>query len=120
MCPSERCAAICVNRVDLPIPGSPPSSIREPGTIPPPSTVSNSDIPELMRVYLSYCICERGFALGSVYSAFFAAEEGESLLTASSAMVLNFPQEGHLPSQRGETAPHSAHTKTVFVLLAIM
>ena len=30
-------AAICSNSVDLPAPGGPPTSVRLPGTIPPPS-----------------------------------------------------------------------------------
>ena len=36
------CAATWRRSVDLPAPGSPPSSTMEPGTIPPPSTKSNS------------------------------------------------------------------------------
>ena len=35
--------------VDLPMPGSPPSSTSDPGTIPPPSTRSNSPRPVLSR-----------------------------------------------------------------------
>jgi hypothetical protein len=38
-------AAACSSSVDFPIPGSPPSSISEPGTTPPPSTRSNSPMP---------------------------------------------------------------------------
>ena len=47
-------------------------------------------------------------------SAFAAAGAGGA--TISSAMVLNFPHEGHLPSQRGLVAPHSEQTKTVVCL----
>ena len=50
---SERCAAICVNRVDLPMPGSPPNRTSEPATMPPPKTLSNSEIPEGVRLYRS-------------------------------------------------------------------
>ena len=38
-------AASCSARVDLPIPGSPPSRISEPATTPPPSTRSSSSMP---------------------------------------------------------------------------
>ena len=38
------CIAICRVRVDFPMPGSPPMSTMEPGTIPPPSTRANSSI----------------------------------------------------------------------------
>ena len=41
---------ICKSRVDFPMPGSPPSSTREPFTSPPPSTLSSSLIPVLYRV----------------------------------------------------------------------
>ena len=35
----------CRSSVDLPIPGSPPTSTSEPGTMPPPSTRSSSEMP---------------------------------------------------------------------------
>ena len=38
-------ARACSRRVDLPIPGSPPSSVTEPATRPPPSTRSSSPTP---------------------------------------------------------------------------
>ena len=34
----------CIKIVDLPIPGSPPTKVTEPLTIPPPNTLSNSII----------------------------------------------------------------------------
>ena len=37
----------CKIKVDLPIPGSPPTKTREPLTSPPPSTLSSSPIPVL-------------------------------------------------------------------------
>ena len=37
----------CNIRVDLPIPGSPPTKTREPFTKPPPKTLSSSPIPVL-------------------------------------------------------------------------
>ena len=36
------CKKSCNIRVDFPIPGSPPSKINDPGTIPPPSTLLSS------------------------------------------------------------------------------
>ena len=35
----------CIRSVDFPIPGSPPTKTKEPLTIPPPNTLSNSSIP---------------------------------------------------------------------------
>ena len=43
------CPEICSNKVDLPIPGSPPINTMEPGTIPPPRTRLNSSLSVLMR-----------------------------------------------------------------------
>ena len=40
-------------RVDFPIPGSPEIRMSEPKTIPPPSTLSSSFMPELILSYLS-------------------------------------------------------------------
>ena len=42
-------AATCNMIVDLPIPGSPPTSTIEPGTMPPPKTKSNSSSPVRQR-----------------------------------------------------------------------
>ena len=40
----------CKIKVDLPIPGSPPSRTSEPLTKPPPNTLSNSPIPVCVRI----------------------------------------------------------------------
>src|SRR5882762_3205265 len=42
-------AAHCMSSVDFPMPGSPPTSVTEPGTMPPPSTKSNSATPAFHR-----------------------------------------------------------------------
>ena len=39
--------ASCRSNVDFPIPGSPPKRVTDPGTKPPPRTVSNSLSPDL-------------------------------------------------------------------------
>jgi prepilin-type N-terminal cleavage/methylation domain-containing protein len=48
ICPSNP-ASTCSNRVDLPIPGSPPIRMTDPGTIPPPKTRSSSVMPTFTR-----------------------------------------------------------------------
>ena len=55
-------AAACSSNVDLPIPGSPPMSTSEPGTMPPPRTRSNS----------SMLVERRGWSV-RVTSAYFRA-----------------------------------------------
>ncbi len=42
-------SAICSSKVDLPIPGSPPTRTSEPLTSPPPKTTFNSAMPVLKR-----------------------------------------------------------------------
>ena len=41
--------AACISSVDLPMPGSPPTSSAEPRTMPPPVTRSSSEMPDRMR-----------------------------------------------------------------------
>ena len=57
-------AAAWSSSVDLPIPGSPPSSTREPGTRPPPSTRSSSPMPRLRRGRSVSAMCARPRGLG--------------------------------------------------------
>ncbi len=46
LCPSaDNFLHICRRRVDLPMPGSPPTSTSEPATMPPPRTLSSSPMP---------------------------------------------------------------------------
>ena len=49
---SSKAKATCNARVDFPIPGSPPNKIIDPGTIPPPRTLSNSVFDEENRFIL--------------------------------------------------------------------
>ena len=51
--PRARCSDACSKSVDLPMPGSPPTSISDPSTTPPPSTRSNSPIPVVARALVS-------------------------------------------------------------------
>ena len=110
-CFLERCAETSVSRVLLPMPGSPPMSTSEPGTMPPPSTVSSSSMPEEMRSKCSSRTSERGTGLCAAAErsrfSFFAAGAGASAI--SSTRVPNLPHPGHLPSHCGLCAPHSEH-----------
>ena len=47
----------------FPIPGSPPISTSDPGTMPPPSTRSNSSMPEGTRDSSPESIASKGFGL---------------------------------------------------------
>ncbi len=63
--------AICKASVDLPMPGSPPSNIKLPGTIPPPRTLSISSTPVFVLATFWLCTSARvvvvaGFRMLSV------------------------------------------------------
>ena len=58
----------CIRSVDFPIPGSPPTKTKEPLTIPPPNTLSNSSIPV---VNLSSCFISIEFILIGFESPLF-------------------------------------------------
>ena len=110
-CFSERCAETSVKRVLLPMPGSPPMSTSEPGTMPPPSTVSSSAMPEDTREYRSSLTSERGTGrFAETERSLLTVFCGAALSVISSTSVPNLPQFGHLPNHCGLCAPHSEHT----------
>src|SRR6266568_174834 len=105
-------AAHCIKRVDFPMPGSPPTRVTEPGTIPPPSTKSNSARPVFQRSTSTPPRAHR--RMGG------RPDAAESLLTArppdrptaSSASVFHAPHASHRPAHFGCSAPQSVQRKT--------
>jgi hypothetical protein len=100
--------------VDLPTPGSPPTSSAEPGTSPPPQTRSNSAIP----------VTRRPGAMSSVFRSSSAKARpflrGPALLpsgagAASSVIEFHAPQASHLPAHLVVTAPQDWQTKVAEV-----
>ncbi len=93
------------------MPGSPPMSTSEPGTMPPPSTVSSSAMPEDTRCTASSRTCDRGTGRAAAAErsrfSFFAAGAGSAI---SSTSVPNLPQAGQRPIHCGVCAPHSEQT----------
>src|ERR1700743_1243620 len=90
-----------VSGVDLPIPGSPPSSNTEPRTKPPPVTRSSSVIPEerrgasLLLPVSDSSVKGRPLGLGARLTRMDFAP-----VVSSSASVFHSPQASHLPCQR--------------------
>ena len=121
------CKIVCSKRVDLPIPGSPPMSVIEPGTIPPPNTRSSSKSVVLMRGSSSAVTSDSLTGSGACCPMPVRAWRlRRSLLTLllSGRMVISFivfhaPHEGHRPTHLGESIPHSEHTYTVFCFIPI-
>src|SRR6267142_6500485 len=102
----------CVNSVDLPMPGSPPTRSTEPRTKPPPVTRSSSAMPEgrrgaswLLPVNVSSAN-SRPLRLERIETGIVVAP-----VISSSASVFHSPQDSHLPCQRLYAAPQFWQTK---------
>src|SRR6185437_14650479 len=110
----------CVRSVDLPMPGSPPTSSTEPRTKPPPVTRSSSVMPEgrrgaslLLPVSVSSANV-RPLRLERIETGIVVAP-----VVSSSASVFHSPQDSHLPCQRLKAAPQFWQTKErVFLAMA--
>ena len=100
--------------MDLPIPGSPLTSVTDPGTKPPSSTRSNS----LMPVGIADAAVCATFMMGSGSLVAFSERltatvldtSGASFPTTSSTRVFHAPQVAHWPFHLGCWAPQSEHT----------
>ena len=107
-------AAACSSRVDLPMPGSPPTSTAEAGTRPPPSTRSSSAMPVAARGGGS-ALPARPTKRDARPAALCAAGPGRAA-TASSTMVFHSPQVSQRPAHFGVTAPQDWQTKRLCCL----
>ena len=96
--------------VDLPIPGEPPSSTSEPGTSPPPSTMSSSPMAVLRRGARSALTSRRG--TGRAVGPDGRARRGPPLGARSSTSVFHSPHDGHWPCHLGVCAPHAEQENT--------
>ena len=92
-----------MSSVDLPMPGSPPSSSTEPGTKPPPVTRSNSPMPVAMRGAGSLAPPRSDKAKTRPLPPVSAG--GAPAFGDSSIIEFQAPQESQRPCQRGATAP---------------
>src|ERR1700694_4359935 len=99
--------------VDLPIPGAPPIRTSEPGTIPPPSTLSSSPMPVLNR--RSAAAATSASATGAAAATRAPPPPGPRRpaatgLSASSTNVFHSPQLGHCPAHRRASWPQAEQT----------
>ena len=96
--------------VDLPIPGEPPSSTSDPGTIPPPSTRSSSPIPVDSRgTGDDVDLRERPRPSGPARRG-AAGRPAARRGAASSTSVFHSEHPGHWPCQRGVECPQEEQT----------
>src|SRR5512141_3464355 len=105
--------------VDFPIPGSPPRSVDEAGTTPPPITRSNSAIPHDVRDEAVSATSVRRTGRETGKSGMPARCRGEEEATASSTSVFHSPHPGHFPTHLGEEVPHAVQANSTFTLAPI-
>src|ERR1041384_5136409 len=105
-------AAHCSSRVDFPIPGSPPTSTTDPGTMPPPSTKSNSRSPVCHRWTAPPCTADRRTGGLPDGAARVLSARPPVRPTASSTSVFHAPQESQRPAHFGCSAPQSVQRNT--------
>src|SRR5262245_64413344 len=89
----------CVSSVDLPMPGSPPTSSTEPRTKPPPVTRSSSVIPEERRG-ASWLLPDSDSSANCRPLRLERIETGTDVAPSSSESVFHSPHASHLPCQR--------------------
>src|SRR2546425_12318622 len=108
----SRRAAHWSSSVDLPIPGSPPTSTTDPGTIPPPNTKSNSGRPVLHRSTLLLSTSESRTGGTLEGSAFPRSTFPTFRPTTSSTSVFHAPHASQRPPHFGCSAPQSVQRNT--------
>ena len=111
-------ASACSSSVDLPMPGSPPISTTEPGTMPPPSTRSNSANPVGSRGTVSTGTSDSR-AIDEVSASMPAAGRrppASFFGSRNSSSVFQAWQAGHCPSHLAVVLPHSRQTNWVLAV----
>ena len=91
---------VCINRVDLPIPGSPPTNTKELLTIPPPKTLSSS---MYFVVILFSSFTSISFNLRTLLELIPLEFFLVSLFIISSVNVFQLLHPGHLPIHLGDS-----------------
>src|SRR3989441_4243837 len=105
-------AAHCSRSVDFPIPGSPPTSTTDPGTIPPPKTKSNSRRPVCHRPGRTVGRLESWTGVASFACAFQPSNRPTFRPTGSSTSAFHAPHASQRPPHFGCSAPHSVQRNT--------
>ena len=114
----------CRSSVDFPMPGSPPTRTRDPGTIPPPSTRSSSRIPVLHLASSSADTSVSGTTFASLTDSLTERDPAVvpfviPLSSFSSTNVFHSPHAGHCPSHFASSCPQFWQKNMLFFAFAI-
>src|SRR4051812_4255047 len=112
-------AAAWSRRVDLPIPGSPPTSTADPMTKPPPVTRSSSRRPVAMRAADSVSPLSGTRAIGRPEAVADLGPAPTPESTISSTIEFHSPQPSQRPCQRTCVVPQDWQTKALLLALGI-
>src|SRR6266576_5577289 len=107
--------AHCSSSVDFPMPGSPPTSTTDPGTMPPPNTKSNSLRPVGQRALTPVPTADRRTG-GRADAADDLPARPPARPDASSTRVFHVPHASQRPAHFGCSAPHSVQRNTEWAL----
>ena len=107
---------VWVSKVDLPMPGSPPSRVTEPCTRPPPSTRSSSPMPVLVLASSSCPTSPSDWMRTSPISAGANPALLSPCCAALSTIVFHSPQSVHWPAHLLWLAPQLEHMYSILVL----
>src|SRR5712692_4683390 len=105
-------AAHWSSSVDFPMPGSPPTSTTDPGTIPPPRTKSNSASPVRHRSKPPPSTADRRTGGLPDGGGVLLPARPPVRPTASSTKVFHSPHASQRPAHFGCSAPHSVQRNT--------
>src|SRR5881296_3170352 len=108
----SRRAAHCSSNVDFPMPGSPPTSTTDPGTIPPPSTKSNSGRPVRQRCNAPPPTSDSRTGGLSDETVCFLSDRPTARPRGSSTSVFHAPHASQRPPHFGCSAPQSVQRNT--------
>ena len=109
---ATRLARAIVVSVDFPMPGAPPISTSEPGTSPPPSTLSSSPMPVLRRSCRGVATSASATGCTAALDRLAAPPARVACDRLSSTSVFHSPQPGQRPAQRAVSCPQAEQTWT--------
>src|SRR5699024_6676555 len=104
------CYEVCNNKVDFPIPVSPPINTSEPGTIPPPKTRLNSSIDDFTPATCSDLTSIIFVGLLCLFVAIVLAALEFCFVFTSSTKVFQLLQFVHFPIHFNDSYPLSWQT----------